>query len=53
MFAQKLLDKINFTNANPYLRPAFVQDIAADVAAIQGRGYQSQAQGLGATAIRR
>lgn len=52
MFAQSLLDKINFTNANPNMRPAFVQNIAADVAAVNGRGYKSQAEGLGATALR-
>jgi hypothetical protein len=52
MFAQKLLDKVNFTNANPYLRPAFVQDVAADVAST-GRGYAGQAAGLSSTALRR
>lgn len=52
MFAQSLFDKINFTNANPYLRPAFVQGVSPDVAAV-GRGYKSQAEQLSATAIRR
>jgi hypothetical protein len=53
-FAQKLLDNINFTNANPYVQNAFVQDISADVSAIaNGNGYKSGAETLGETAIRR
>lgn len=50
--AQKLLDRVNITNANPYLRPAFIQDIDPNVSA-QPRGYQSQAEDLGATALTR
>lgn len=50
-FCQKLLDSINITNANPYLRQAFVQEIAADVAAVT-QGYREGAQNLGNTAIR-
>lgn len=30
--AQTLLDGLNKTNANPYLRPAFIQDISSEVA---------------------
>jgi hypothetical protein len=52
-FAQNLLSKINFVNANPYLRPAFVQAVEADVNAPGLRGYQSQAEELGATSIRK
>lgn len=33
VFAQSLLDSMSLTGANPYLRPAFVQAITADVAA--------------------
>ena len=51
-FAQAILDRINITNANPNLRPAFVQAISADVAGV-GRGYKQQAEELGSTAIRR
>lgn len=39
VFAQKFLDKINMANANPYLRPAFMQEIDADVAAAASTGY--------------
>lgn len=52
MFAQRMLDSINFTNANPYLRPAFVNRVSADVAAV-GRGYKSQAEVLSRTSIKR
>lgn len=50
IFAQKMLDAINITNANPYLRPAFVDGISADVAG--ARGYESATERLGATAVR-
>ncbi len=51
LFAQKLLDGINLTNANPYLQKSFVDNISSDVAAV-GRGYKAQAETLGATSIR-
>lgn len=50
-FAQAMLDSISITNANPNLRPAFVQAITADVAAANV-GYANQAQQMGNTAIR-
>ena len=49
-FAQTLLDGINITGANPYLRPAFITDIAADVRAAAA-GYEQQAEQLGSTAL--
>lgn len=52
VLAQKLLDNININNANPYLRPAFVKDIAADVAA-QAKGYRSATEALGSSALAR
>jgi hypothetical protein len=48
--AQKILDNINLTNANPYLRPAFIQEISSDVGAA-ARGYKSNVETLGSTAI--
>ncbi len=51
VFAQKLLDNINITNANPNLRPAFIQGIAADVSAQVNGSYSGQTQTLGATAL--
>ena len=55
-FAQSMLDSISITNANPYLRPAFVSPtngafVDADVAA-QNIGYAAQTQNLGNTALR-
>jgi hypothetical protein len=50
-FAQELLKGINLAGANPQQRATFVDKIAADVAAI-ARGYENNAENLGATAIR-
>lgn len=50
LFAQALLDSINFTNANPNLAPAFVQGINSDVLAAN-TGYAVGAQNLGAQAV--
>lgn len=50
--AQTVLNNINFANANPNMRPAFVQSVSADVAASTARGYKAQAEQLGSTAIR-
>lgn len=33
VFAQNILDSINYANANPYLRPSFVQGVSSDVLA--------------------
>lgn len=41
IMAQKILDNINITNANPYLREAFVQDINADVSNAGTTGYNA------------
>lgn len=49
--AQQLLDGINITGANPYLRPAFVNDITADIKAAAA-GYENQVEALGSSAIR-
>lgn len=55
LFAQALLDSINFTNANPNLAPAFVQQIDPNVLAADNNngagGYAAEAQTLGARAI--
>lgn len=48
--AQRLLNRINITNANPYLRPAFVDDISRDVDDV-GKGYKAQTEDFGATAL--
>lgn len=50
IMAQKILDSINLANANPYLRPGFVQNISSDVAAA-GEGYSEGIQNLSNTAV--
>jgi hypothetical protein len=50
-FAQRLLDGISLTGANPHLRPAFLQNITADVLATQ-KGYEDNVETLGFEALR-
>lgn len=49
-FAQKMLDSIKLTGANPYLRNAFVDSITADVLAAK-KSYQNGVETLGASTI--
>lgn len=53
ILAQRLLNNINITNANPYLRPAFVDGVSADVDAAGSTGYRAGAEQLGSTALSR
>lgn len=50
-FAQRVLDGLSIVGANPNLRQAFVQDIAADVKAAQ-KGYAAGIQGLANNQVR-
>lgn len=50
--AQSLLDELNKTNANPYLRPAFVEGIDSDVAAATTSSYATSMATVADTAIR-
>lgn len=50
-FAQRVLDGLSIIGANPNLRQAFVQDIAADVKAAQ-KGYAAGVQSLATNQIR-
>lgn len=52
VFAQKLLDNINLTNANPYLRPSHIDKVSADVETHSKFGYKAKTEDLGATAIK-
>ena len=52
VFAQKLLDNINLANANPYLRPAHIDKVSADVETHSKFGYKARTEDLGATAIK-
>lgn len=50
VFAQRILDRINIQNANPYLRPSFIQQI--DPSVDTGvTGYEVGTELLGANAI--
>ncbi len=50
VFAQKIMDSSNMTNANPYERAAFIQSISADVAAIK-EGYDDSINKVSANAV--
>ena len=50
LFAQRILDEINMTNANPYLRASFIQEIAPDVLA-SAEGYRKGVETLGSNAV--
>jgi hypothetical protein len=50
VFAQKILDTINITNANPNLRPSFIQDISNDVSSAE-EGYKKGAADLASSAV--
>lgn len=50
-FAQEILNKINTTNADPFMRPAFIKQVNADVEAASKVGYRAGIAELGATAV--
>ena len=52
-FANRLLTEMrtSMTHADPYMRPAFVQSIAADVAAANTIGYRAQAAKVGSESV--
>lgn len=50
-FAQSILDNINTTNADPFMKPAFVNKISADVAAANTNGYESTTEAMGKAAV--
>lgn len=50
VFAQSILDTINLKNSDPYLRPAFVQRLDADVSAAN-LGYKQEAELVGSEAV--
>lgn len=49
-FAQRLLDQMNLTGANPNLRPSFLNDLTADVKAAAD-GYSNRIAAAGAVAV--
>jgi hypothetical protein len=50
VFAQKILDNINITNASPNLRPSFITKVSPDVEAAT-MGYKKEAEDLGKESI--
>ena len=50
-FAQTILDQINTTNADPFMRPAFTNKISPDVDAANTNGYKSWTEAVGRTAV--
>lgn len=49
-FAQKIMDGIQITNANPYERPAFIQNISSDLQAIK-EGYSDSIRAVSQNAV--
>lgn len=50
-FAQSILDNINTTNADPFMRPAFINSVSPDVAAANTNGYKSWVESVGSTSV--
>ncbi len=50
-FAQQILDNINITNADPFMKPGFIDKISADVSAQATVGYKNWAEQVGKTAV--
>ena len=50
VFAQNILDQINIKNADPYMRPSFIQSITPDVEAAS-RGYKQEAELVGTESV--
>ena len=50
-FAQTILDQINTTNADPFMRPAAFNRISPDVEAANTNGYKSWTEAVGRTAV--
>ena len=51
VFAQSILNTIKMTNANPYLKPSFIQGINSDVAAASTSGYREEIANLSSQAV--
>lgn len=50
-FAQNILDQINTVNADPFMKPAFVNKISPDVAAASTTGYKATTEQQGRSAV--
>ncbi len=50
-FAQNILNNINTTNSDPFMRPSFISKISPDVDAAATQGYKSWTETIGKTAV--
>lgn len=50
-FAQEMLNKINILNADPFMRAAFTNKIAADVDAASTQGYKATTEEMGKSTV--
>jgi len=50
-FAQNILDSTNLFNADPFMRPSFVNKISPDVEAAATNGYKAEAENIGRIAV--
>jgi len=50
-FAQTVLDRINTMNADPFMKPSFINQIAADVEAVNASGFKQGVEQVGRTAV--
>jgi len=49
--AKKILDQINITNADPFFRKAFIEDVSGDVSAAADNGYKKYTEDVGSEAV--
>lgn len=50
-FAQTILDRITLTNADPFMKPSWIQSASSDVNAVS-TGYQSYVQNVGSNSVK-
>ena len=51
-FAQTILDQISITNADPFMKPSFIDGVSADVAAA-AKGYENNVEQTGTKSVTR
>lgn len=50
-FAQSILNNINITNADPFMRAGFINKVSPDVAAVNTAGYAQSTEQVGRNAV--
>jgi hypothetical protein len=50
-FAQGILDNVNTLNADPFMKPSFVDKVSPDVEAVGDTGYKAWTEQVGSTAV--